>query len=768
MSGPAIDDRFLGELRGPGVPAPDLRGGYDVSIGRMIDALRRHAGLAALVLALVLGSAAAYGMVTAKRYTSAAMIQLDFAGAGGLVIATPRFEGALTASPVALDATALVKDAMAILSSRALAHKVALAVGPEPERAGGLAQIGAFLGPVLGPAPDILKGIVPPMAGLTGEAPTSSTTALDLRIRHLQEGLEVRNDGKSYMIELAYTAGTPKRAALVANVFAETYLQSQFDVGRTRARRASAWLADQVAEAELEVAEAIVREKVFAGTDAGPTPIGVLSVSEQQVRDLVAQVSAMRVALLESERRAARLREAEVADRSPLAADVADYERVRQALAAELTAEAAVRTVLETLKPGHPRVRVAEAAREAARQSRRDAMTEAVRLAAADSVGVRAALAGLEDRLEAGRVDAGLDAAAARTLARLEADTDAARARRDSLGQRYREALAMVELSPNASELVSRAEPIPRPSSPRLLAFLVLGALAGGVASVGSVFALEMRETGLTSAEQAARTLGIPCAGLVPTTPTHRSGNRSRSSDHALHEDALRALAVRAGLLDPGSGPRLIVVASAYPNEGKTALVRGLASVLAQEDVRVAVVENAADRSPNASQTGLDRADAGEVSLVAQSSLGSADGDVAFRAYRRAGAMRLPRFERMQGLRDWLSEHGGQFDLVLVEAPAVLLDARAIALMRTADLVLFAAAWRRTPREAVAGALAQAFGRKNTERAALVLTDVQVRRYRRYRQHDRLSLQDRYRKRNRLARDVRSAGPDQMGWGRTG
>lgn len=77
-----------------------------------------------------------------------------------------------------------------------------------------------------------------------------------IALAKLMAGLSVRRIGSSYVVEVAYTSTSPEQAAVIANAFAEAYIQDEIDTKSHIWQRASLWLQDRVNELRVKSEEA--------------------------------------------------------------------------------------------------------------------------------------------------------------------------------------------------------------------------------------------------------------------------------------------------------------------------------------------------------------------------------------------------------------------------------------------------------------------------------------------------------------------------------
>ena len=134
--------------------------------------------------------------------------------------------------------------------------------------------------------------------------------------------------------------------------------------------------------------------------------------------------------------------------------------------------------------------------------------------------------------------------------------------------------------------VVDAAETPAVPSSPDrgLLLFL---ALAGGLAAAAvAIFAADLLDNRLTSAEEVRAHLGQPVLGIVP-----RAAPGGPDAGQGPLLDALRFARANLVFSPARRGRRVVAVTSALPGEGKTLLCVKLAESLAQTGQRVLLID---------------------------------------------------------------------------------------------------------------------------------------------------------------------------------
>ncbi|MEX6505847.1 GumC family protein [Jiella sp. M17.18] len=692
-------------------PSEDLRPQYEASIRNVLRILWTRRWLIAAVIVAVTGSAIAASFILPKKYVGEALIQLKFDGMGSNVSATA------AAPPVSVDANALVEGEAEIIRSRAVARRVVdrLAASGHSDQT----------------MPPPAKGDRPNADA--GPAPAKGESPLDQAVMEIRKGLSVQNDGKSYLIRVIYTADDPQRAALLANAFAEEYLQSRVESSFTAAKRMSEWLAAQVEGARQAAQAADAKVKAFRAGIITSDGADTVAAADQQLRDVIAQISNARLDRLKIENRVQRLRDTLASDRMPSASDLDGAGAAQQLIAELVKARQNVDRIAASVGVKHPLFVKAKNTYDDVHAQFLEAVGNAVGNAEADLSSARSAERTLEE--QAGQLrQAVLDNQAnQKRLAQLETEAATARGNLDRLQESFRQASALADLKPIPAEMVSPAEPLAIPTSPKKPLFAVLGGMGGILASLGLVFLLEMRDRGFQTEEDVAATLGIPCLGMVPFI-----GKRVRPIVRRFHDRAIKLLIIRSGLLRRQSGHSVVVVTSAVPGEGKTDLVRSVATTLAQAGRRVLVVENLLQKEAASEPKALRR-------LVAVESMQGDAGATAISYYHRSTHDLSEVLDGPDRLQGWIDENGAHFDVVIFEAPPVMLDAQAMMIAQAANLILLSVRWNATSRSTVKVALSQlAAGSGQGPDVAAVLTHVDMKRHRRLGRKDSLYFYGRH------------------------
>jgi exopolysaccharide transport family protein len=305
----------------------------------------------------------------------------------------------------------------------------------------------------------------------------------------------------------------------------------------------------------------------------------------------------------------------------------------------------------------------------------------------------------------------------------LKRDLESYRQLYEGLMEKMKEAGVSAGLKSNNFRIVdvARAPTYPiEPNIPRNLAFAFMLGLTSGV---GLAFLLEGLDNTVRTTEQAQMISGLPPLGMIPMgSRTAREGAPAKrlviaSSKEAVElitqvrpqsqmAESYRALRTSLLLSNLGAPPKVIMITSALPQEGKTTTSINCAVVLAQKGVRVLLID--ADlRRPSIHKTlGM-----GPRSGLSNVLTGSAKIEQAItRSPVLPNLWVLPagtpppnpaELLASTNMRDLLEELRGQYDHIVVDTPPTLSVTDAVVLSPRADAIVLVIRSGQTTKQAL-------------------------------------------------------------------
>ena len=189
----------------------------------------------------------------------------------------------------------------------------------------------------------------------------------------------------------------------------------------------------------------------------------------------------------------------------------------------------------------------------------------------------------------------------------LKRDVETSRQLYEGLLEKLKEAGVTAGLRSSNVKIVNAARVPMAPSEPNIPRNLAFALVLGLTSGVGLAFLLENLDNTVRTPEQAQIISGLPSLGMIPQgSKSIEASNQKRltvaSSKEAVElvtqarpqsqmAESYRALRTSLLLSSSGAPPKIILVTSALPQEGKTTTSINCAIVLAQKGVRVLLID---------------------------------------------------------------------------------------------------------------------------------------------------------------------------------
>ena len=526
------------------------------------------------------------------------------------------------------------------------------------------------------------------------------------------KSLDAVREGQSRVITVSMKAKSPIQAAEIANAVAEHYLVDHLDNKLAQRRRTSKWLEQRLAELKAAVAasdRAVEDYRRATGLFQTQDDFGrVQRLDTQQLTKVSAELIDARADRTHLE---AKLREAE-ASRSRGQEDVPEV--IGSAVIAQLRAQETrvmqrVADLQSDYGPRHPRLIAAE--------------NELVEIRTNIKKEITRIIAGMRNEVSRARAR---EAALENALKQLERKTADQNSRQIRLNELAREAEANQQileqfmgqtkqisarqaLQEPDSRIIAYAEPPVNPSWPKKQLILLVASVGAFFFGSALVLFLERVNSAVRTESDVEEATGLRVLAVVPAMGRRRSGSaltrevvKNPSSNFA---EALRSVHTSL-LMDPnGTPPKSILFTSAYPAEGKSTIAACFARALADQGLRVVVID--ADlRRPQisrifgiADKPGLTDLLTRQASLqdILQADKG-ATLCVIPAGSKQSGSANLLAGDGLAPLLARLSDH---FDLMVVDTPPVLVVSDALLISRHVDSTALVVRWNDTGREDV-------------------------------------------------------------------
>ena len=553
-------------------------------------------------------------------------------------------------------------------------------------------------------------------AQVTDAAPAARLDPKDILVNQLRANLSVRGIGRSTTIAITFESAAPQNAVLVANTLASSYVEDQVKVKSDATQNASQWLAARLNElaAQSQASERMVEQYKAQHklTDtAAPTAGPGTTIVQQQLSALNLQLINAQADLAQQEAKYEQVMALKQSGRSADVSQVVASPLILQLRQQEVELVRQEAELSSKYGPNHPRILDLESQKENLSAKVDEEVRRVVETVQNDVVVARArvrslqgSLAGLSDKVQT-------EDFARVKLTELTSAAASNKAVFEAFLERFKEIEGSDALQEPHARVISLATVPNSPSFPNKTLFVGAAVPGGLVLGLLLAMMLESLVKGFRTQEQVERVLSLPVLAALPEI-TGSSRSKKRSADRVINNpmssyaEAVRGLQI--GLMLSDKPPKVVVVTSSVPSEGKTTVAISLARIASRSLQRVIVVDGDL-RQPNVARTmniptprfGIAEALTG--TPVEECLIKDPLSDVRILSAQR---LRNPSdILSSEGLATLIETLSKSCDLLVIDSSPLLATNDARILAQFADSVLFVVRWQRTSRDAALHAL---------------------------------------------------------------
>jgi polysaccharide biosynthesis transport protein len=700
-----------------------------MDLRKFLSILRRRKGVIIGCIILITGLIAALVFQLTPRYTAEASVLLDTRKTN--VVPLQNVLSGLQ------NDSAVVLSEVEVLSSPRIAGKVVekLHLDTLPE-----------FNPELAPKPIFapvtwIKELLLPLLGKHGENGEAVTgpEAIQIEVRRqLASRVKVTNDGESYILKVRAESEDPRLAAKIANAYVDAYLLDQLEAKFEATRRASAFLSDHLGELRDKVRDSehaveIYKEQnhIVQAKDSTLTGTQLSEINSQLI-----------VAQAEMAEKEAESREMQSLVSSPDQLESSDkviaaapaIEKLREQ-EAKLLAEKA--DLASKFKPAHPAMVAKEQQIKEMQTKMRDEAQKALKTLQAAANAARFKVNSLRKSLDDFKASATEQSKASVQLNELEREATADRTLYESFLNRFKQTTAQEDIQQADARVVAVATPPLLPSYPNKTLFLGFAGVIATIFGVSLALFLETMDNGFRTSEQIEKMLGLSTLGHVPSVAGRKPFDLVVSQPVAQFSEAVRSVRTALRYSDIDNPPKLLLVTSSLPSEGKTVMAVSIARSVARSGARSLLIDCDLRRpgvakilgvKPSAVPGLIDFFDGGApIESVIQVDRESGMHFIA----TKGGTANPQDLLSSQQMRGMLEQMRMRYDFICIDSPPVLAVSDPIILSHMVDSTIFCIRWERTPRQVVEGAL-KLIRANGGAIAGAVLTRVNTRRHAAY------------------------------------
>ncbi len=562
-------------------------------------------------------------------------------------------------------------------------------------------------------SPYAVKPFIKRLLGMNTKKPIPTDRAiLDATIDNVLKAMSVSNKRQSYVFNITATTTSPEKSAKMANTLAKLYILDQLDVKFKATQQATKWLTERVADLKQKLENAVKKVKDFNSQAELISPKGLVALQRQlkETRDRIKNASA------DLRQQAAHLNALKAA------ASEGNPDKM-----VELAGDRNLARIRTMLKAGN----VKRATFDAAFTTFLNRAEQDFQRASFQNETLKASLARLKGRIKRQSSDLV-------TLQQLQREAAASQAIYAYFLKRLKETSVQQGIQKADSRVLSRAVVPIYASAPRKSLILVLSTLLGLFAGAGVVLGREMLQYGFRTAEDLELATGYTVIGQIPKMPVGKRLDTLRyltEKPTSAAAESVRNLRTSVLLSDVDHPPRIIMITSSTPGEGKTTASLAFSQNLAGLGKKVLLIEGDIRRRTFTQYFKLEGVK-GILSVI------SGDVDLSEAVYRdpklgfdilvgEKSSTNAADVFSSDKFRAFLKAASADYDYVVIDTPPVLIvpDARVIA--QSVDAVLYSVKWDATSKAQVLQGL-KMFETVNRPVTGLILSLIDPKGMKRY------------------------------------
>ena len=587
---------------------------------------------------------------------------------------------------------------------------------------------------------DPRKWIAPPKQVSIATEDQLTANERDKLINRVLGGLDARTRGRSTAIEISYVDPDPARAVQIANAVGEAFVEDQLNAKYEASQKATQWLSDRIQQLADQVRIADVAVQQYKAENSLTDTNGT-SVADQQLSALNGQLIVARSDLAEQEAKYSRVVELQKAGHA---------EDISQVVASPLiTALRGQET--ELLKkeadyssrygPRHPRMLDLQSEKRNLLAKIDEEVQRVVETVGNDVAVARARVKSLEGSLGQATNRSTGDNRARIKLKELEANAASNHALHDAFLARFKESQGQEGIQAPDSRIISPAIVPTVPSAPNTRTAMELAGIAGLILGFLLALLVERLDSGFRTTSQVEKTLGLPVLATIPEISW--SGKAAQSATDRVVDkpmssfaEAIRGLQMGLLLSNVDKPPKVVLVTSAVPGEGKTTVAVSLARLAARSGKKVIVIDCDLRRPATARALGINKSERGLVEVLT----GEKTLDQCLEKDPRSSMQILPVKLKTGNPPDLLGSNAmekliaglkASYDLVVIDSAPLLPVHDTRILARHVDAALFVVRWEKTPRDAAKNAT-RILSDSHAPVTGIVLTRANAKRFRYY------------------------------------
>ncbi len=558
-----------------------VRGGFDAMgvspFSRYLDLFVKHWRLAAAITTAFFLVGVIITFLMPRIYTATTSIQIDREAAR--VLRSQEVEAENQNDPL------FYTTQNELLRSRALAERVVSALS--------LADRRGFVNAESGVLRMLWDRFFVPREADESEAARLRRKAID----EVMKNLTVQPVVMSRIVRVSFTSRSPALAQEISAAVAENFVSMTLDRRFSASSYARSFLEEKLQQVKLKLEESEKQVVAYAQKEGIVNVDDKVSVSAAGLKSLNDSLSAATSERIKTEQLWAQA-QADNGVSLPQVLKDRIIETVREKRT-QLAAE--YQDKLRLMKPDFPemsqlRAQIGEYDRQISHQI--DLVKRSIKL---EYETARDQEASFNKKIESLKAEV-LDLRNRSILYNiLQRELDTNRSLYDGLLQQYKDVGVTGAVSTNNVAIIDKAEKPLWPSSPSLLLNFPLALFLGLLASIATIAVVEILDDTFKSPEEVEEMLGLSTLGVIPVTEDQADKKKAKETLNLAREiignplsplaEAFRSLRTALQFSTPSGAPKVLLVTSSQPHEGKSVTALCLAANFAQLGMRVLLID---------------------------------------------------------------------------------------------------------------------------------------------------------------------------------
>ena len=430
--------------------------------------------------------------------------------------------------------------------------------------------------------------VIPATMPVDLEAEQASTEAdiFDSATAQVMGSVSVEQLGESKLVQLNVTMAEPQLAATIANALASGFIESQLEANVDQSMASTNWMNTRLVDLreKLKVAEGLLQKYRESENLVDVNGVGTISAAELSgTSDRMLDAGSQR-AEAESQYRQVQGMQGSW-ERLASVPAVLGNPLIQSFKGDEARARSKVEELSRRYGPKHPAMMAARSELSAASASLRAQVEQVVagiernyQLAVANENSLKTSLnTNKEQMQDISRKEF--------KLRELQREVDANRTLYETFMNRLKETTATSDLDSSNVRVIDTAMTPGGPIAPQKSRIVLIAAVLAGLFGVGLTLLLDFLSNTFRSSEDVESRLDLPVLGILPLLKNLQrsdlvsmfNSNKDKSFSESVR--TIRTSVVLSGVDHP---PKLLVVTSSVPGEGKSVVAANMAFALGQ------------------------------------------------------------------------------------------------------------------------------------------------------------------------------------------